>query len=35
VIQLKDGLVDQDISRDDKVPQSKPSIPGPKFPGGF
>ena len=35
VIQLKDGLVDRDVSRADKVPQSKPSIPGPKFPGGF
>ena len=35
VIQLKDGLVDRDVSRADKVPQSKPSIPGTKFPGGF
>ena len=35
VIQLKDGLVDRDVSRDDRVPQSKPSIPGPKVPGGF
>jgi len=35
VIQLKDGLVDRDVSRADKVPPSKPSIPGTKFPGGF
>ena len=35
VIQLKDGLVDRDVSRAGKATPSKPPISGTKLPGGF